>query len=204
MKQLSAGLELRLVKEQSSLQRTTLELRQDLERGVQQAVDLCSEVLRGEQQQLVREFRQELERRMAGAASAPIVEGVEELHEEVQELREALEGLKALVSWPLRAVWVPGAGGRAEDGGGALAAHRGGRCPLGFHGCWQETVAEKVRRCDSAAEVCERLARRMEWQMAGGVGASGLCGQAAESPEGPGSGIPGEKNAYATPLGLTT
>ena len=42
-----------------------------------------------------------------------------------------------------------------------------------------------MRRCDSAAEVCERLARRMEWQMA------------AESPEGPGSGIPGEKNAYA-------
>ena len=29
----------------------------------------------------------------------------------------------------------------------------------------KETVSEKVRRCDAAAELCERLARRMEWQL---------------------------------------
>jgi len=168
LKQLTADVELRWVKEQSAAQRATLELRKDLEHSAQEAVNLCSEVLREEQQQLVREFRQELERRLAQAApQAPIlIEGLDEVNEvrdELHELREAMEDLKGVPSF--------GHG----DGSPGREASRLLRTV-------EETVAEKVRRCDVAAERCERLARRMEWQL---------------SPEAcQGSGVPGEKDAY--------
>eukprot|EP00913_Durusdinium_trenchii_P021749 g20435.t1 len=87
--------------EQSAMQLVTMELRTDLERSAQEAVNLCSEVLREEQHQLVREFR--------------------------------------------------------EDE--------------------RDTVTEKVRRCDTAAALCERLARSMAWQVLPEAG-SGMPGQA--------------------------
>ena len=34
----------------------------------------------------------------------------------------------------------------------------------------QDTVTEKVRRCDTAAALCERLARSMAWQVLPEVG----------------------------------
>ena len=63
-----------------------MELRQELELRLTEAVELCGTVLREEQQQLVRQLRQ-LEVR------DPIVEGVEEVHVELQELRDAIEEL---------------------------------------------------------------------------------------------------------------
>lgn len=162
LRQLSAELEIRMVKEQSAVQRSSMELRTDLERGAQEAVNLCSEVLREEQAQLVREFRQELERRLSQAPTPILVEGLEEIQELREELQELKEGMEA-----------PRPRGDVSPNTDANRLLRS----------VEETVSEKVRRCDAAAELCERLARRMEWQL---------------NPEDTraGSGVPGEQNAY--------
>lgn len=164
LRQLSAEVEIRMVKEQSAVQRSTLELRKDLERGAQEAVNLCSEVLREEQAQLVREFRQELERRLAQVPTPILVEGLEEIQELREELQELKEGMEAEAPRP------------SGDASPNRDANRLLRSV-------EETVSEKVRRCDTAAEMCERLARRMEWQL---------------NPEDTrtGSGVPGDQNAY--------
>ncbi|CAK9091148.1 Reverse transcriptase domain-containing protein [Durusdinium trenchii] len=172
IKQLSADMEIRMVKEQSAMQLVTMELRTDLERSAQEAVNLCSEVLREEQHQLVREFREELERRLAkwtppratSHASPILIEGFDDVNavrEELHELREQVEEWKA----------------RQSDGSPRLLQKEASKEAEGLLRTVEDTVTEKVRRCDTAAALCERLARSMAWQVLPEAG-SGMPGQA--------------------------
>jgi len=155
MKQMSAELEVRLVKAQGSSQRLAAELHKDLEVNL---TETSRQVLHEERQQLVSEFRQDLERRLLqrnnGQASS---DQVRLAAEEIRQLRSAMDSTREIAEEARRDVVEFLS--RGSDDSFLEAAERAARVTASS---LEDRFCERLDRCDAAASCCEQLTKEME------------------------------------------
>ncbi|CAE7652660.1 unnamed protein product [Symbiodinium sp. CCMP2456] len=154
MKQMSAELEVRLVKAQGSSQRLAAELHKDLEVNL---TETSRQVLHEERQQLVSEFRQDLERRLQRSNGQASSDQVRLAAEEIRQLRAAMDSTREIAEEARRDVVEFLS--RGSDDSFLEAAERAAQVTASS---LEDRFCERLDRCDAAASSCEQLTKEME------------------------------------------